>query len=84
MSMTERLFRTPRKPKGITLAEWPEKPCAEAMAPAELVLEPGVMPAQLLYPLLSPTSHFPDLTKAWAEGRYPQRQLTASTAAAVR
>ena len=47
LSMTERLFGSQRKPKGITLAEWPEKPCAEAMAAAQPSTEPGEVPLQL-------------------------------------
>ena len=48
MSMTERLFGAQRKPKGITLAEWPEKPCAQAMAAAQPSAEPGELLLHLL------------------------------------
>ena len=44
--MTERLFGGQRKPKGITLAEWPEKPCAQAMAAAQPPAKPGEVPLQ--------------------------------------
>ena len=47
LSMTERLFGAQRRPKGITLAEWPEKPCAEAMAAAQPPSELGEAPLQL-------------------------------------
>ena len=60
--MTERLFGGQRRPKGITLAEWPEKPCAEAMAAAQPPTEPGKPPLQLSCILvyshsLDPTNH---------------------------